>query len=435
MKLFDHYLLKGKSEIASSPLAGLPRNDKKMKEILKQVKGIYGLMTTEELAVLCRMVRSAYSIAELGCFKGRSLAAMGLSNPEASLYGIDWFGDMSHRGYQGSTLEETKANLASKGVSAEFFIGTTDEVAPNFDRPIDLLHVDAGHSYEECTNDLNHYTPKIVPGGAVCIHDYGSARKEALERPEVKEAVDDWQKRNPDWVEVERAGTMIAFRQMIAPEGVLYIAYGEKAVENVEHSIETLREPRCAAFSDVPIAVITDAKLIEGADHLIRHVDLDLGARNIKTRIYSLSPFIKTFFLDADTEVLQDPQHGFDLLDQVDMVMGQDSVRIFNRNQHPHMVPEEMKATVKETGGGEYLYYNTGVMFFNRNERVQALMQAWHAEWQRWGRQDQPAMFRAMFQNPVRIAAMRSPWNFHRSNQAQFVFHAHRRASRVGAPK
>jgi len=402
-----------------------------MQEILKQVKGIYGLMTVEELAVLCRMARSANSITELGCFKGRSLIAMGLSNPDAELIGIDWFGDMSHRGYEGSTLAETQANLASRGVRAEFLVGKTDKIAKTFDRSIDLLHVDAGHSYEECTNDLNNYAPHVNPGGAICVHDYGPARKESLERPEVKEAVDDWQARNPAWVEVERAGTMIAFRQTIAPEGVLYIVYGEKALESVENSIATLREHR----RDLPVAVITDAEAIEGADILIRHVDMDPGARNIKTRIYSLSPFVKTFFLDADTEVLQDPQHGFDLLDRVDIVMGQDTVRIFNRNQHPHMVPDEMKTTLKETGGGEYLYYNTGVMFFGRNPRVQALMQAWHAEWQRWGRQDQPAMFRAMFQNPVRIAAMRNPWNTHHSNQAHFVFHAHRRASREGAPK
>ena len=402
-----------------------------MQKILKKVKGIYGLMTVDELAVLCRMARSAGSICELGTFKGKSLIAMGLSNPNAELIAVDWFGDMSHRGYEGSTLEETRGNFQKLGMQAKFFVGTTDEIAKTFDRSIGLLHVDAGHTYEEATHDLNNYVPHINPGGAFCVHDYGPARKEVLDRPEVKEAVDDWIRAHPEWVLVEKAGTMVAFRQVISPKGVLYIAYGEKAIENAEHSIETLQKLR----PDLPIAVVTDAEHIKGANHLIRHIDMDLGARNIKTRIYSLSPFDKTFYLDADTEVLLDPQHGFDLLDKVDMVLAQDSVRIFNRNQHPHMVQEEMAVTKRETNGGEYLYYNTGVMFFRRNERVRLLMQAWHAEWQRWGKQDQPAMFRAMFTNPVRIATMRNPWNAHHSKQAQFVFHAHRRASRAGAPK
>jgi len=441
-----------------------------MKRIIEQTKGIRGLMTHDELALLCRFARSASSIAELGCYQGRSLIAMGLTNPDAQLYGIDWFGDMSYRGYEGSTFEKTRFNLTSRGVKAEIYVGRTDEIAPKFDHEIDLLHIDAGHSYEECLNDLNNYTPKIRPGGAVCIHDYGTAQKKELERPEVMDAVNDWAEANPDWVEVERAGTMIAFRHMIAPEGVLYVAYGEKAVENVENSIRSLRERlrerdclltgrsadasiatteekqmtgdggRGTGKTELPIAVITGRPPMgsdapTGVDHIIYHLDMDPGARNVKTRIYSLSPFYKTLYLDADTEVWDDPQHGFDLLDKVDLVMGQDTVKIFNRNHHPHMVKEETIQTRKETGGGEYAYYNTGVMFFTRNERVKALMQSWHQEWTRWCRQDQPAMFRAMFKKPVRIAAMRKPWNTHHSRDAKFVFHAHRRASRTGAPK
>jgi predicted O-methyltransferase YrrM len=411
------------------------------KQIIKETKGIHGLMTYEELALLCRFARSAFSIAELGCYKGRSLIAMGLANPQVELYGIDSFGDMSYRGYQGSTLEETKSNLASRGVKAMFYVGTTDEVASRFDKTIDMLHVDAGHSYQECMNDLLNYTPKIAPGGVVCIHDYGHARKDSLERPEVKEAVDDWAADNPEWVEVERSGTMIAFRHMIAEAGILYIAFGEKAVENVALSASLLK----AFAPDLPICVITDERMkLEIAsqarndrfwDYVIEHRDMDPGARSIKSRIYSLSPFRKTLYLDADTEMKSSPQHGFDLLELVDMVIGQDTIQIFNENQHPHMDKKEMAVTRRETNGGEGCYYNTGVMFFGRNERLKALMQRWHEEWQRYGKQDQPGMFRAMYVCPVRIAGMRKPWNTHHIKEAQFIFHAHRRASREGAPK
>ena len=413
-----------------------------MKRTLEQVKNIPGLMTPEELSLLCRMARSASSILELGCFKGRSLAAMGLSNPGASLYGIDWFGDMSHRGYQGSTLEETRGNienclranstltpaLSQREREVEFLVGRTDEVVDQFEHQVDLLHIDAGHSYEECTNDLNNYVPKVNAGGAVCIHDYGKARKTELDRPEVQQAVDDW--RNPDWVEVERAGTMIAFRNLVAEQGVLYVAYGEKAVSNVENSIRTIKK----FARNLPIAVISDQK-VDGADHHILHVDIDPGARAAKTRMYSLSPFRKTLFLDADTEVLANPEHGFRMLERVDMVMAQDPVRIFNQTTWPALNQEEVRVTKSETAGGEFNYYNTGVVYFRRNQAVQQLMQAWHAEWTRWAKQDQPGMFRAMFNNPVRIASMRAPWNTHLKDVAKFVYHAHRRASRAGAPR
>jgi predicted O-methyltransferase YrrM len=178
-------------------------------------RSIPGLMTTEELALLCRMARSAQSIVELGTYKGRSLAAMMLTNPAARAWAVDWFGDMSHRGYKGATQEELEANLARLGLKpAGIIAATTDEAAVQFEEHVDMLHIDAGHSYEECSADLRNWVPKVNPGGAVCIHDYGKARTECLDRPEVQRAVDDW--RNSAWVEVERAGGSNALRSRSA---------------------------------------------------------------------------------------------------------------------------------------------------------------------------------------------------------------------------
>jgi hypothetical protein len=396
--------------------------------MIQAVKSIPGLMTGEELALLCRMARSAGSAVELGCYKGRSLAAMGLTNPGATLWGVDWWGDMTHRGYQGATIEECRANLARVGVRAELLQGRTDEVAPTFAHRVDLLHIDAGHSYEECTADLAHWVPKVAPGGALCVHDYGAARKAKLERPEVQQAVDDW--RNPDWAEVERAGVMIAFRHMLADKGALYVAYGERAREQARESIRSLN----AVAPELLVAVVSDSPL-EGADVNILHVEVDRGARAQKTRMYSLSPFRRTLFLDADTVVLGSPEPGFGLLDYGDVVFSQDPVRVFSQQTWPHLDPQEIEATREETGGGEQLYWNSGVVFFRRSERARRLFQAWHAEWARWGRHDQMAMLRALYQNPVRIVAVRECWNTHRRKEAKFVWHNHRAARREGAPQ
>jgi len=397
-----------------------------MQIIPEKAMQIGGLMTREELAVLCRMARSAQVITELGCFKGRSLAAMGLVNPRAELHGVDFFGDMSHRNYEGSTLEATRKNLEGVGVTAEFHVGTTDEIAPGFGHKIDLLHIDAGHSYEECTRDLENWAPKINPGGGLCVHDYGPARNEKLERPEVQQAVDDW--RNADWAEIERDGVMIAFRQMIAERGVLYVAYGEKARAQAQESMRSLRK-----FSDLPVAVISDEAL-EGADHMILHGEVDRGARAQKTRMYSLSPFKETLFLDADTELVSDPAFGFELLGYVDVVMGQDSSRKLSDVKWPHLDQHELQKTREEIGV-DVLYFNSGAIFFRRNEGTRRMFQAWSREWERYGKHDQMALVRAIHKNPVRIAPMRPPFNTHQQMQAQFVYHNHRSASRQGAPK
>lgn len=406
--------------IPASPEGGM------MQVIPEKAKKVGGLMTNEELAILCRMARSAHSIAELGCFKGRSLTAMGLVNPKAELHAVDFFGDMSHRNYTGSTVEETRQNLESAGVTAEFHVGTTDEIAPDFVQRIDLLHIDAGHSYEECANDLKNWVPKINAGGAVCVHDYGPGRNEKLDRPEVQQAVDDW--RNPDWEEIERDGVMIAFRNMTAERGVLYVAYGEKARSQTQNSMQHLRK-----HCDLPVAVVSDSPL-EGADNMILHVEVDPGARAQKTRMYSLSPFRETLFLDADTEMLSSPEGGFELLKYVDVVMGQDPNRKLSDVKWRHLDQKELQITREEIGV-DVLYFNSGVIFFKRNERTRKMFQAWSREWERYGKHDQMSLVRAIKKNPVRIAPMREPFNTHHQTMARFVYHNHRSAARQGAPK
>jgi len=211
--------------------------------------------------------------------------------------------------------------------------------------------------------------------------------------------------------------------------GVIYVAYGSKAIDMAKKSIEILRY-----FNNkIPVSVISDQE-IEDVNN-IYHEDTDSGARFIKTSIYFLSPYKRTLYLDADTELKSDPTSYFSLLDKVDLVMGQDVTRIFNKTTHPHLVQEEVEATIEETDGGEFIQYNTGVIFFRKCDAVEKLMRAWHEEWKRWKRQDQPAMFRAMYRHPVRIAPMREPFNTHHSAKAKVVFHAHRRASREGSPK
>lgn len=213
-------------------------------------------------------------------------------------------------------------------------------------------------------------------------------------------------------------------------KGCLYIAYGEKAIRNVRNAIAILRRFN----TTLPVCVISDQKVF-GCDMWIQHEDTDPGARAIKTRVYFLTPYAQTLYMDADTEVQCDPEPYFRLLKDVDMVMGQDPVRIFKNNSWQALDQREVQATIKETDGGEMLYYNSGVMLFVKNERVEAVMRQWHTEWKRWKKQDQPALFRALYRYPVRIATMRNAFNTHQKSLAKFVYHAHRRASREGAPK
>jgi hypothetical protein len=211
-------------------------------------------------------------------------------------------------------------------------------------------------------------------------------------------------------------------------QGILYIAYGDKAREQCHESIASARQ-----FCDLPAAVVCDTEL-EGADIQIIMPDADPGARTYKTQMYRLSPFEQTLFLDADTIMLSPPSGGFKALELVDIVLTQDHHRIFSGVTWPTLIPEEKEATADEIGTAEVMYYNSGVIFFRRKERIEAMMDDWYQQLLRWQRQDQMALLRAIHRYPLRILAMRAPWNTHRKEKARFIYHKHRSVVREGAP-
>jgi len=213
-------------------------------------------------------------------------------------------------------------------------------------------------------------------------------------------------------------------------KGVLYVAYGEKARAQAQLSLLTVKRHA----PGLTVAVVSDQPLA-GADQHIHHPEADKGARTQKTSMYRLSPFDLTLFLDADTEVLATPAVGFKMLQYVDLVLAQDSKRIFADNNWPHLNQEEIAYTEQILGSRQHMYFNSGVIFFRRNERVEAMMDAWHEEWKRFSMHDQMALLRAIHQHPVRIAPMRFPWNTHIRSQAAFIYHKHRQARREGAPR
>jgi len=52
-----------------------------------------------------------------------------------------------------------------------FYNLSSNEAVKAWDQPIDLLFIDADHSYEGCLDDWNNFSPFVKPGGWVFFHD------------------------------------------------------------------------------------------------------------------------------------------------------------------------------------------------------------------------------------------------------------------------
>ncbi len=107
-------------------------------------------------------------IAELGCYKGRSLCSIG---PECQRRGISIFAvDTWH--YAPDAEAEFLRNIWGK-FSVTQYKGTSLEAAKVIpDASLDLVMVDTPHDYPTVIADLRAWLPKVKPGGIIAGHDY-----------------------------------------------------------------------------------------------------------------------------------------------------------------------------------------------------------------------------------------------------------------------
>ena len=125
---------------------------------------------------------------ELGVWMGRSICSLGQRiltlGKTPKIFAVDTFkgSDNEAEGHApmvkecgGSTLSIFKSNMEDLGISKLITIIENDSFAASqtfLDNEIDILFIDANHSYEYVINDLNYWYPKVKSGGILSGHDY-----------------------------------------------------------------------------------------------------------------------------------------------------------------------------------------------------------------------------------------------------------------------
>jgi predicted O-methyltransferase YrrM len=138
---------------------------------------IEGWATREMLAVLSRLAQGCKTIVEIGVWRGRSTIAMARVTP-GRVYAVDhWRGD----GGVGEVHDPLEVYSEFLGNVRRFDV--QDRVVPLFMRsveaailphwpPIDLLYLDADHSYSSVLADLRAWLPHLAADGIICGDDY-----------------------------------------------------------------------------------------------------------------------------------------------------------------------------------------------------------------------------------------------------------------------
>ena len=190
--------------------------------------------------------------------------------------------------------------------------------------------------------------------------------------------------------------------------GVVYVAYGKPAREQVQLSAQSLayRHP------ELPFRVIAEKKFERQARfpqiHTILHPDTDPGARLVKLNVDTLSPFDYTAYIDADTRIQGNILWPFELLG-AGWEMAMVPCRHQGEHAHLHVNEEERRVTFAEVDDATAL--QGGVMYLRKCDAVHRLFDAWREEWHRFEDQDQAALVRALTRNPVKLFLLGRAYN------------------------
>jgi len=161
-------------------------------EITEDWKLIQGWLTDEQAAVLVEEVRSLPKggrILELGSWRGRSTAVLGMAAAEANrglrVYAVDHFGGSpEERGtfHHDAMLDpdgvypDFLQNLAKLGVLGRTVIPIRAEFAEALsdieNESVDLVFFDGDHTEEQTLKTFLRIKSKVKPGGTVVFHDY-----------------------------------------------------------------------------------------------------------------------------------------------------------------------------------------------------------------------------------------------------------------------
>src|SRR4030043_1537277 len=112
---------------------------------------------------------------EIGVAQGKSLTtAWYFSKPGVFTIGIDYFDPHLRAEFMNMTVGDfpNGHHIIGEGSDCVFIHADVRTVAEFWNIPLNLLFIDGGHNYEDVRADTLEYTPHVVKGGTILLHDY-----------------------------------------------------------------------------------------------------------------------------------------------------------------------------------------------------------------------------------------------------------------------
>lgn len=192
--------------------------------------------------------------------------------------------------------------------------------------------------------------------------------------------------------------------------GMYCVGYGDPARDCAKGLIESFKKH----MPDIPVA-FAGVEGLGPEDVFLFCPDVDIGGRHGKLQVDALCPeeWTSIVYLDADIEITAPVYFLWEVLeDGWDFVICKNPTKFhwIRRMRRPDN-EDECEATFEMTMTDELMQFNGGVFGFQRNPRTKAFFETWHGEWTRWGKRDQAALLRALWQQPLKTYLLTNVWN------------------------
>jgi len=199
-------------------------------DVIRQTKGFLSPSEGERLYDLAREVSPLGPCLEIGSYCGKSALYLGAGCHQAGglLYSVD-----HHRGSEEqqkgeeyfdpelydpalarvNTLPFFQSALAAAGLTetVRAIVAQSQEAAAGWDTPLALVFIDGGHSFQSAHADYRLWSPHLLPGGVLAIHDIYDSPSQGGQAPR---RVWELAKRKGPFREESRTGCLGVLRRM-----------------------------------------------------------------------------------------------------------------------------------------------------------------------------------------------------------------------------
>lgn len=192
---------------------------------------------------------------------------------------------------------------------------------------------------------------------------------------------------------------------MTTNKGVIYIASGDKYIEEACRSVTSLKK----WLPEISVTLFADQECsCSSFDNVVIFSELGDWTSDQKSPkvVYMYeSPYDYTLYLDTDTYICDDISDLFTLLEHYDIAAAHSGLR-------------SGKGKKKEGIPDSFPEMNSGVIAFRKSPEVKEVFSKWlelykidRANWKIWYCPDQPSFRAALYASPVKIATLPPEYN------------------------